>query len=53
MKEKYDCDVGLSDHTGSIFSPIAALSLGAEMIEVHVCDKKKFKRSRCKLFFNF
>tara|TARA_Y100000996_G_scaffold406253_1_gene382390 strand:- start:26 stop:1048 length:1023 start_codon:yes stop_codon:yes gene_type:complete len=43
MKEKYDCDVGLSDHTGSIFSPIAALSLGAEMIEVHVCDKKNSK----------
>ena len=42
MKEKYDCDVGLRSYRFN-FSPIAALSLGAEMIEVHVCDKKNSK----------
>ena len=43
MKKKFSCHVGLSDHTGSIFPSIAALSLGAELIEVHVCISKKLK----------
>lgn len=43
MKKKFSCYVGLSDHTGSIFPSIAALSLGAELIEVHVCKSKKLK----------
>lgn len=43
MKKKFSCHVGLSDHTGSIFPSIAALSLGAELIEVHVCISKKIK----------
>jgi len=43
MKKKFDCYVGLSDHTGSIFPSIAALSLGAKLIEVHVCTSKKLK----------
>ena len=43
MKKKFNCYIGLSDHTGSIFSSIAALSLGAEFVEVHVCNSKKDK----------
>lgn len=43
MKKKFTCHVGLSDHTGSIFPSIAALSLGAKVIEVHICKSKKLK----------
>ena len=43
MKKKFNCHIGLSDHTGSIFPSIAALSLGADLIEVHVCTSKKLK----------
>ena len=43
MKKKFSCHVGLSDHTGSIFPSIAALSLGADMVEIHVCTSKKLK----------
>lgn len=31
-----DCAVGLSDHSGTIFPGLAAATLGAEVIEVHV-----------------
>jgi N,N'-diacetyllegionaminate synthase len=37
---RYTCAVGLSDHTGKIFSGLAAASLGADMLEVHVCFSK-------------
>ena len=43
MKKKFNCKIGLSDHTGSVFPSIAALSLGANIIEVHVCFSKKSK----------
>lgn len=37
------CPVGLSDHTGSIYSGIAAMALGARIIEAHVVfDKRMF-----------
>ena len=36
FKKKYNCPVGLSDHTGSIFSGMAALANGANILEVHV-----------------
>jgi len=43
MKTRYDIPVGLSDHTGSISSSMAAISSGASMIEVHVVfDKNMF-----------
>lgn len=36
MNEKYNCPIGLSDHSGSIFPSLAAVANGALMIEVHV-----------------
>jgi len=36
MRNRYGCPVGLSDHSGSIFSGLAAAALGAKIIEVHV-----------------
>ena len=36
MRRRYRCPVGLSDHSGVIFSALAAATLGADLIEVHV-----------------
>lgn len=36
MAERYGCPVGLSDHSATIATPIAAVALGAQMLEVHV-----------------
>lgn len=36
FREKYDCPVGLSDHSGKIFPSLSAITLGAELLEVHV-----------------
>jgi N-acetylneuraminate synthase len=36
FRNRYGCGVGLSDHTGNIFSSLAAVSLGASVVEVHV-----------------
>jgi N,N'-diacetyllegionaminate synthase len=35
MKERYGLSVGLSDHTKSIFAPIVATTLGAQVVEKH------------------
>ena len=43
LKNKYKIPIGFSDHSGEIFSSIAATALGAEIIEFHVCfDKRMF-----------
>lgn len=43
MKERYNCPVGLSDHSGSIYPALAAMALGADLIEAHlVFDKRMF-----------
>lgn len=43
MRSKFNIPVGLSDHSGSIFPSLAAVSLGASVIEVHtVFDKQMF-----------
>lgn len=36
FRERYQVPVGLSDHTGKIYSGLAAVTLGASMVEVHV-----------------
>lgn len=36
LKTRYGCRVGLSDHSGSVYASLAAVSLGAEVVEVHV-----------------
>lgn len=41
MIERYDCPVGYSDHSGTIFPALAAVTLGAKLIEVHICLSKK------------
>lgn len=41
MKERYNCPVGLSDHSGTIFPSLAALTIGAKLIEVHTVFSKR------------
>ena len=36
FRERYQCAVGLSDHSGTIYSGLAAATLGIEVLEVHV-----------------
>ncbi|MEM7116545.1 MAG: N-acetylneuraminate synthase family protein [Chloroflexota bacterium] len=36
FQERYQCPVGLSDHSGTIFPSLAAATLGATVLEVHV-----------------
>ncbi len=36
MRQRYGCPVGLSDHSASVGPGIAAVALGAELLEVHV-----------------
>ena len=43
FKSKFDCPIGFSDHSGTIFPSLAATALGAEIIEFHVVfDKMMF-----------
>jgi N,N'-diacetyllegionaminate synthase len=36
LSERYHCPVGLSDHSGTIYPSLAAVTLGANLLEVHV-----------------
>src|SRR5215831_2458092 len=36
FRDRYNCAVGLSDHSGTIFPGLAAATLGIEVLEVHV-----------------
>jgi N-acetylneuraminate synthase len=38
--ERWNCRVGISDHSGTIFPSIAAVALGAKVIEVHVTSSR-------------
>lgn len=40
-KDKYGCPAGLSDHSGTIYPSLAAVTLGADMIEVHVTFSRR------------
>ncbi|MEM7122383.1 MAG: N-acetylneuraminate synthase family protein [Pseudomonadota bacterium] len=43
MRERYDCPVGLSDHSGTPYPALAALARGFGLIEVHVTfDRRMF-----------
>lgn len=37
LKELFNCEIGLSDHTMGIGVPIAAVTMGATVIEKHFC----------------
>ncbi len=36
IRQRYGCAAGLSDHSGSIVAALAAVALGARVVEVHV-----------------
>lgn len=36
IRDRYQCEAGLSDHSGTIFPALAAVALGARVVEVHV-----------------
>jgi N,N'-diacetyllegionaminate synthase len=36
MRERFGCETGLSDHSGTIWPSLAAATLGAKAVEVHV-----------------
>lgn len=40
LRSRYEIPVGLSDHSGTIFSGLAAAALGANLIEVHITFSK-------------
>jgi N,N'-diacetyllegionaminate synthase len=43
LRERYACPVGLSDHSGTIYPGIGAVSIGASLIEAHVTfDRRMF-----------
>ena len=43
IQQRYGCPVGFSDHTGEIFASLAAVVLGASVIETHTSiDKRMF-----------
>lgn len=43
MQKKFKLDIGLSDHTIGIEASLAAVSMGAKIIEKHFTISKKFK----------
>ena len=43
FKKKWGCRVGISDHSGTIFPSLAAKSLGASVIEVHITSSRDSK----------
>jgi N-acetylneuraminate synthase len=43
LKARYNVPIGFSDHSGTMFAPIAAVAHGAEMLEFHVVfDRRSF-----------
>ena len=36
LRERYDCAVGLSDHSGTIYPGLAAATIGIDVLEIHV-----------------
>lgn len=36
FRQRYDCPVGLSDHSGTIYSGLAAAAIGIDVLEAHI-----------------
>jgi N-acetylneuraminate synthase len=41
LRERHACPVGLSDHSGTVATGVAAVALGADLLEVHVAFSRK------------
>jgi N-acetylneuraminate synthase len=41
FQSRYDCPIGLSDHSGTVFPSLAAVPLGAKLIEIHTVFSKE------------
>ena len=41
FRERYGCNVGLSDHSGTIYAGLAAATVGIDVLEVHVTLSKE------------
>ena len=41
LRERYECAVGLSDHSGTIYPGLAAVTLGIEVLELHVAFSRE------------
>jgi N,N'-diacetyllegionaminate synthase len=41
LRERYGCPVGLSDHSGTIYATLAAVTMGSSLIEVHVAFSRE------------
>ena len=41
FQTRYDCAIGLSDHSGTIWPSVAAMSIGASLIEIHATMSKE------------
>jgi N,N'-diacetyllegionaminate synthase len=42
-KKRYECAVGLSDHSATVFPAVAAISMGVSVVEVHATfDRRMF-----------
>ncbi len=43
LGSRFNCPIGLSDHSGTLFPGLAAMALGIEILEVHVVlDRRSF-----------
>ena len=43
LRRRFECPVGLSDHSGTVFPSLAALARGVDLLEVHVTfDRRMF-----------
>jgi N-acetylneuraminate synthase len=41
LERRYGCPIGLSDHSGEIYAGLAAVTLGANLLEVHATFSKQ------------
>jgi N-acetylneuraminate synthase len=41
LRDRYHCPVGLSDHSATVFAGLAAVTLGANLLEVHVAFSRE------------